>query len=143
VRKTGIVISLLLAAMAAPALAQPAVPANGRPEGLWLNPRNTVAVRTGPCGERLCGWIVWASAQALADARDGGIVQLIGTELLEGYRRETTGSWSGILFVPDMGRHFPSQIDQVSAGQLKVKGCVLGGLICKSQVWTRIERLPG
>ena len=41
-----------------------------------------------------------------------------------------------------MGRRFSSEIDAISPTRLKVKGCILGGLICKSQVWSRIERLP-
>lgn len=114
-----------------------------RPEGLWLSPHNNVAVRTGACGDRLCGWIVWADREAQADARDGGTDRLIGTELLEDYRPEGKGQWRGIVFVPDMGRRFSSQINQLSSGQLRVKGCILGGLICKSQLWTRIERIPG
>lgn len=114
-----------------------------QPEGLWLSPHNNVAVRTGACGDRLCGWIVWADREAQADARDGGTPRLIGTELLENYRSEGKGQWRGTVFVPDMGRRFSSQINQLSSGQLRVRGCILGGLICKSQLWTRIEHVPG
>ena len=118
-------------------------PEGRQPQGLWLGPHNNVAVRTGPCGDRLCGWIVWADREAQADARDGGTSRLVGTELLEDYRAEGKGQWRGTVFVPDLGRRFSSQISQLSPGQLRVKGCILGGLICKSQLWTRIERLPG
>ncbi|KEQ53351.1 DUF2147 domain-containing protein [Sphingobium chlorophenolicum] len=114
-----------------------------QPEGLWLSPHHNVAVRTGPCGDRLCGWIVWADGEAQADARDGGTPRLVGTELLEDYRAEGRGQWRGTVFVPDMGRRFASQISQLSPGRLRVRGCILGGLICKSQLWTRIEHLPG
>jgi len=112
------------------------------PEGMWLSPHNNVAVRTGACGDRLCGWIVWADREAQADARDGGTTRLVGTELLEDYRAEGEGQWRGTVFVPDLGRRFSSEISLLSPGQLRVKGCILGGLICKSQLWTRIERLP-
>lgn len=128
------------------ALAAPALSANvplHQPEGLWLSPHNNVAVRTGACGERLCGWIVWADAEAQSDARDGGTARLVGTELLEDYLPEGKGNWRGTVFVPDMGRRFSSQISQLSPQQMRVKGCILGGLICKSQIWTRIDRIPG
>lgn len=111
-------------------------------DGVWLNPHGSVAVRTAACGERLCGWIVWANAMARSDAKDSGVAQLIGTQLLEDYQPEGKGRWTGTLFVPDMGRRFASQIDQISPRQLKIKGCILGGLICRSQLWTRIERTP-
>ena len=111
-------------------------------QGLWLNPRRTVAVRTGDCAGKLCGWIVWAAAQARADARDSGIDQLIGIELLENYAIDDRGGWSGRVYVPDMDRDFSSTITQRSATELKVEGCLIGGFICKSQLWERIEQVP-
>lgn len=124
---------------AAPAAAQPAP----NLAGLWQNPHRTVVVRTGNCGaERWCGWVAWASAEAEADAKDGGVDRLVGTELLQGYERDGPGSWTGTVFVPDMNRRFSSRIEAVSANELRIRGCVLGGLFCKTQVWTRVEALP-
>jgi len=134
------------AATALLALAGPAHGAagpGGQPEGYWINPHNDVAVRTGPCGDKLCGWIVWANAEAQSDARDGGVSKLLGTELLENYGHDRADSWAGTVFVPDMGRRFSSRIEQISPTKLQIKGCILGGLICRTQVWHRIERLPG
>lgn len=130
-----------LAALAAPVSAAPAL-SPAEIEGIWLNPRGTVAVRTEPCAQNVCGRIVWASSEAQADARDSGVVQLVGTQLLEGYRPKGRGAWAGTVFVPDMGRRFYSEIHTVSLTQMQVKGCILGGLICKSQVWTRIGQVP-
>lgn len=110
--------------------------------GLWINPHKSVAVKTGPCAGKLCGWIVWANEEAQADARSGGVAKLIGTELLENYSMRGPNSWTGTVFVPDMGKRFSSRIEQISATQLRIKGCILGGLICKSQTWSRIDRLP-
>ncbi|MCI4589385.1 DUF2147 domain-containing protein [Sphingobium sp. BYY-5] len=123
------------------ALAVPVGQADAQVEGLWLNPHNSVAVRTGSCGDRLCGWVVWANAAARQDARDGGDGELIGTRLLENYRPDGR-SWAGTVYVPDMGRRFSSQIQEMSPQQLKITGCLLGGFICRSQTWTRIEKTP-
>ena len=103
--------------------------------GRWANPRGTLAVETAPCaGGALCGRIVWASAQA----RGAGLPDLVGTQLLRGYPRNRTGSWEGTVFVPDMGRTFPSRLRQTSPVTLTISGCVVGGLLCKSQVWHRV-----
>lgn len=134
------ITAALVAALAASPVA--AAPPASSPQGLWLNPHGSVAVRTGTCGDKICGWIVWASDAAQKDARESGVGHLVGTELLEDYRPRGPDSWAGTVFVPDMGRHFSSEIDTLSAGRLKIKGCILGGLICKSQIWSRIERLP-
>ena len=133
--------ALVVLALAGPTLA--AAGSSGIPEGNWINPHNDVAVRTGPCGYKLCGWIVWANAEARSDARDSRVTKLLGTEVLENYGQDGATSWTGTVFVPDMGRRFSSRIDQVSATELRIKGCILGGLICRTQVWHRIDRLPG
>ena len=106
--------------------------------GTWLNPDGTVAVRTGDCAGKLCGWITWASREALQDAKESGVQALIGTELLQDYRSETPGTWRGTVFVPDMGHSFSSRITQLSQNDLKISGCLFGGFICKSQVWHKV-----
>ncbi len=123
-----------------------AVPAQASAPGLtgyWIGPHRDVAVRTAPCGDRLCGWVAWASDSARAHAAGGGTAQLIGTELLHDYVADGDHAWSGTLFVPDLGRRFASHIEQAAPDRLHVEGCILAGLVCRSQVWTRIDRLPG
>lgn len=125
-------MALLLAASAG--IAQP--PA-ASPIGVWQNPKGTIRVRTRPCGALLCGNIVWASPKAMADAREAGISSLIGTELLSDYRRTGGGRWTGQVYVPDQGRRFYSTIEQKGPNSLRISGCILGGLLCKRQDWTR------
>ena len=126
--------AMILLAMAAAAQAQP--PA-ATPIGLWQNPRATLLVRTRPCGQELCGSIVWASGEALADARDAGVNSLLGTELLSGYKPSGVNRWTGQVYVPDQGRRFYSTIRLEGTNSLRISGCILGGLICKNQEWTR------
>lgn len=136
--------SRLLAPLLAIALATGATAAgSAAPElpaelaGTWLNPHRSVAVRTGRCGELLCGWIVWVDAQAAQDARDGGVANPIGTQVLRDYRPAGDGRWRGTVYVLDLGRSFSSAIEPLGGGRLKISGCVVGGLICKSQIWRR------
>lgn len=107
------------------------------PIGLWQNPKGTILVRTRACGQLLCGNIVWAAPAALADAREAGVASLIGTELLVDYRAKGIGYWKGQVYVPDQGRRFYSTIEQTSVNSIRISGCILGGLICKHQDWTR------
>ena len=111
-------------------------------DGVWTNPAGSVEVRTGSCGDKVCGWIVWASPQAQADARKKGVSQLIGTALLRSYRATDRGHWAGQVYVPDMQSTFYSTITMVDAQTLNIKGCILGGLVCKAQVWRRVAS-PG
>jgi uncharacterized protein (DUF2147 family) len=70
--------------------------------------------------------------QALADAADAGVSHLVGTQLLQGYRRQDAGNWQG-RSSPDMGSAFFSRIHQPDDGHQKISGCILHGLLCKSQ----------
>lgn len=128
----------LALAMSAPlaAIAQPSFPVQqSQARSTWVNPYNNVKVETGDCGGKLCGWVVWATPEAEQDARDGGVQKLVGTELLQDYRQTGSNRWQGRVFVPDMGRTFYSTISRDEPGALRISGCILGGLICKSQLW--------
>jgi uncharacterized protein (DUF2147 family) len=106
--------------------------------GMWENPHHTVVVKTQACEGKLCGAVAWASPDAIQDARDGGTPQLIGTEILRDYRSTGPHRWQGQVFLPDHGMSFYSTIHQVGSDTMKVSGCILGGLICKSQLWHRV-----
>ncbi|MBN8817786.1 MAG: DUF2147 domain-containing protein [Sphingomonas sp.] len=105
--------------------------------GRWINPYGSVVVETQPCGERLCGRVSWANPEAQQDARDSGVPSLIGTQLLEDYRPAGSRQWRGRVYVPDLGHSFQSTIVMEDTGTLRISGCILGGLICKSQRWRR------
>ncbi len=107
-------------------------------EGVWSNPKGSVQVKTGTCGGKLCGVVVYASQKAQADAKKAGAQPLIGTTLLRGYRANGSAQWAGEVYVPDRKASYYSTIQLVDAQTLKVSGCVLGGLICKSQLWHRV-----
>tara|TARA_B100000678_G_scaffold287513_1_gene294236 strand:+ start:792 stop:1196 length:405 start_codon:yes stop_codon:yes gene_type:complete len=114
---------------------------NGPPptiNGGWRNPSGTIEVRIAPCNAGLCGVITRASADAIADAKDAGVDNLIGTQLLEDYRPAGANRWTGRVYVPDMKGRFASHMALISPNQLKISGCVLGGLLCRSQSWTRV-----
>lgn len=116
---------------------QPAFAQGNGVEGVWANPKGTVQVRTGACGDKLCGWIVWASPKAQDDAKKAGAKPLIGTALLRGYRADG-GQWAGQVYVPDRQEEYYSTIKIVDTQTLKISGCILGGLLCKSQLWHRV-----
>ena len=105
----------------------------------WRNPKDSVRIRFAPCGQdRMCGVVTWASEKAKADARRGGTDQLVGTNLFRNFKRVAPGEYKGHVFVPDMNRTFSGHME-IRGDSMIGKGCVLAGLICKQQVWTRIS----
>ena len=130
-------LSLLLAL--ATMLAQPGEPAETALEGRWRNPSGSVIISIAPCGEAMCGRVQWASDKAMTDARKGGTDPLVGVELLSGFVPKGQNRWKGRLFVPDLNKTSKAELRQLGLDQLKVTGCAVGRLVCKSQVWTRTE----
>ena len=127
------------AAMAALAsFSVPAAAADTPAAGIWRNPKNTVHVKLQPCGGTVCGTVVWAAPKAQAAAREGGTSKLVGTQLFREFRQVRPGEWKGRVFVPDLGRTFTGTMNAQGPGKIVGRGCLIGGLLCKSQTWTRI-----
>ncbi len=132
-------LSLITMILAFAGQAAPSPPPASPVDGVWVNPAGSVQVRAGACGDKICGWIVWASERAQQDARKKGVNQLIGTALLRGYRATDRTHWTGEVYVPDMQSTFYSTITMINPQTLNIKGCILGGLLCKSQIWRRVS----
>ncbi|MEO0062683.1 MAG: hypothetical protein RLZZ08_1243 [Pseudomonadota bacterium] len=132
--KSALLVMLLVAGISAPANAKELE----RLDGDWRNPAGTVVVHVHACnGDKVCAAVIRASAQAAADAREGGTPNLIGTELLRNYTATGRGRWEGRVFVPDEAETFFSRIHRLDQQSIRISGCILGGLLCKSQVWLR------
>ena len=130
-------VALVALPVAAPAFADeaPAPPVATE----WRNPSNSVHVRIDKCDGQLCGTVTWASAKAQADARRGGTQNLVGTRLFRDLEPAGAGKWRGKVFVPDIQRTFSGTISFVDPNTMVGKGCVLFGIICKSQTWSRVR----
>jgi uncharacterized protein (DUF2147 family) len=106
--------------------------------GVWRNPNDSVHVRVEPCGARMCGVVVWANDKAIADAHRGGTYPLIGAVLFRDFVTEKPGIWRGKVFVPDIAQTFSGKITLIDENTVQGAGCILGGIICKSQIWKKL-----
>ncbi len=136
-RARGRRIAGALALLAGCATAAGAAPSD-RSFGIWANPRNSVHIRAHACGESMCGTVVWANDKAIADARRGGTDQLVGTQLFRNFRKDAKGRWRGSVFVPDLNKVLSGEVRVVDGNTITGRGCLLGGIGCKSQTWTRV-----
>ena len=107
--------------------------------GIWTGPKDNVRVAIKSCGTSTCGTVVYASAKAEADARKSGLTTLVGQQLLRDFEPTGHGGMRGKVFVPTLKVTLTGTAEFIDARTMKAKGCVLGGLICKAQVWHRID----
>lgn len=106
-------------------------------EGRWKNPIGSAIIAVSPCGDALCGKVVWASARGQREVNKT-TSNVVGTTVLTDLRPVGKG-WTGKLFVPDDNIHVSAKLRLLNDRNLKLTGCSLLGLICRSQIWTRTE----
>jgi uncharacterized protein (DUF2147 family) len=119
------------------ALAAAQAPPRSSIEGYWKNPIGSAIIGIAPCGSVLCGRVVWASERGRREAAKGA-PKVVGTSVLTGLH-PAHGRWTGTLFVPDDNIHVTAKLQPLGDRQLKLTGCGLMGLICRTQIWTRSE----
>jgi len=118
------------------------------PEGVWSLPKGKATVRITSCGEGVCATLVGLrkpldkEGRPKVDSRNPDRAKrdrpVIGLSLLQGMAPSGDG-WAGTFYNPDDGKTYAGTLAPAGDGALKLKGCVLGGLICKTQVLTRVS----
>ena len=125
-----ILLSLALIALPSAGLTAPI-------EGKWQNPKDSVIVDVTRCGAgTYCGKVSWASPKAKRKA-DGRMQ--VGTQILTGLKSDGRGGYKGRAYVPRHRVHATATVRQAGRDALIVRGCALGGLLCKSERWTRVR----
>ena len=120
-------------------LTTPAVALANGLEGHWENPKHTTVVNVSRCdGQYYCAIVLKASAKAQANARKGGTMHFIGTEILH-VRPAGEGVFKGTAFDPESNMHVDATVRMVGPGVMELKGCAIMGLICQEQRWTKAD----
>lgn len=142
--------ALLLAALAAPALAQSTGPQGSGPVGRWLTEGGKSQVEIARCGDKLCGRIVWLNepldetGKPKTDKNNPAETErsrpILGLQLLAGFIKsaEAADRWEdGTIYNPEDGKVYKCTLTLQDANTLKVRGYVGVPLFGKTQVWTR------
>ena len=123
---------VLMAAMtfAAAMSAGSALAASTPLDGNWARGDGNAKVVIKPCGSDMCAVNTWI--------KPGHESEKVGDKLVMTISQDSDSSYSGKAFDPQRNMTYKLSID-VSAKAMTTKGCVLGGVLCKSQNWTRIN----
>lgn len=109
--------------------------------GDWWTPGFGARVRIEPCGDAVCGRILWVWDESSSEIADKS--PLVGRRVIDGMRADGPQRWNGgRMYNPEDGRDYKGHLHLQSPTRLSVEGCVL--FICKQQVWRRAdpERCP-
>lgn len=100
------------------------------PTGTWMRPSTGTVVKFYNCGANLC-----AKITAVKDKAKQGTV---GTVIMTGAAKSGDNTWKGDLLNTDDGQTY-SGVVTLSGGGLNLQGCVLGGIVCKGETWSRVN----
>lgn len=118
------------------------------PIGTWLTEGGKSRIKISDCGGALCGAISWlqepndpATGKPKTDKNNPDAAKktkpLIGTLIVLGMKPSGAGKWAGQVYNAEDGKTYSGNVEMVSDNSLKLQGCALGGLLCKSQTWSR------
>jgi uncharacterized protein (DUF2147 family) len=115
--------------------------------GNWLTEGGKSRIKIADCGGALCGSIVWlkepndegGKPKTDKNNPDAGMKTkpLIGVQIVRGMKPNGANKWAGQVYNAEDGKTYSGNITLTSDNALQLQGCALGGLLCKSQTWTR------
>ena len=102
----------------------------------------TLAIMAVRYGAEFCGVVAPPNTAATLPSETKGPV-LTGATVLAGLKPDSGNKWKGTISNPKDGSTYTGIVELVNTDTLKVSGCVMGGMICGSQTWTRIyDEMP-
>jgi len=109
--------------------------------GTYLSQSGETRVRISPCGSAYCGVITWVSKPG-NDVNNPDESKrsrpLVGLTMIYGMKSSGGDSYSGKLYDYTSGKTYTGKLKS-GGNDLELSGCVLGGLICRSQTWKRVN----
>lgn len=113
--------------------------------GTWKSAVNDeggfIHVEIGPCasdGNKVCGIIKDAFNVDPAKVDEARRAELKGKTIIADMVADGANEWDdGTIWAPDDDKTYSSSME-LKGNTLEVSGCVLGGIICRGQDWTRL-----
>jgi uncharacterized protein (DUF2147 family) len=123
--------------------------AGADPAGVWLVEDKSAQIAIGNCSGVLWGIVVWESMpgrdtenpdSSLRGRPTLGIPVLLGLRPVAQQRPDAPETiWRGQIYNSRNGRTYEANLKLVNPDVLHLEGCVLGGLFCGGQNWTRVK----
>ena len=98
--------------------------------GPWARGDGIVRATIAPCGDKLCMTDTWIKP-GVADEK-------VGDKVVFDVKPQADGTLKGTGFDPQRDLKFSVMLT-VAGDRMSTSGCGFGGLVCKSQNWTRIK----
>jgi uncharacterized protein (DUF2147 family) len=130
------------------AAATPAKAADAGPTGLWLDQSGRGGIDIEPCGDKLCGNLVWLKNPLTAEGKpktdihnpEAGLQTrpLCNLPILTGFVPDGPNAWTGgLIYDAASGKTYKSNMALQPDGTLHVRGYVGFTWLGRTETWTR------
>ena len=120
------------------------------PNGVWLTQTGGSRIRLADCAGALCGTIIWLKEPTDPDTRKPKLDKnnsdaskrarpLLGVQIVLGMKPAGADKWTGQVYNAEDGKTYSGNLTYSGGNSLQLQGCALGGLVCKSQTWTKVN----
>ena len=117
--------------------------------GRWLTQGGRAVVEIGPCDASTCGRIIWMkdpndpkTGKPWRDHNNPDRAlqhrRVMGIATLSAIQPNKKGNWDAVSYDPRNGETHEITIRLLADQRIELKGCGLGGLICRSEVWSPV-----
>jgi uncharacterized protein (DUF2147 family) len=135
--------------VAATVVAVPARTSASTPIGLWYAEGGAARVAIAPCGEALCGRVVWLRSPLdedgceLRDRHNPDVTlrerPVVGLEVIRGLTAAGDGTWTGgLVYDPGSGNTYTCRATLEGDDRLRIRGYLGIPLIGRSTTWIRV-----
>lgn len=111
--------------------------------GVWKHPENGSLIRIYECGGGACAKIVQVAEAGRKDAKNPNPAlrdrPVVGVVIMQGGKKTGPQTWSGNLYNTLDGETYKGTLQLISETEMKLQGCVMGGLICSGPTWTKVK----
>ena len=105
------------------------------PTGDWRVEDGSAIIRIDNCRGALWGVVAWEKVPG-RDERSGR--PTLGSPVLINMRASSQARWDGQIYNAQNGQTYRANVRMVGDNTLRVEGCVMGGVFCGGQRWTRV-----
>jgi uncharacterized protein (DUF2147 family) len=112
----------------------------GDPAGDWQVEDGSARIRIALCGGSLWGVIGWERTPGKDTENPDPAKRsrpTLGIPILIDMKPAGADKWSGQIYNAKDGKMYQASVSLESENALKVRGCVLGGLFCGGETWSR------
>jgi uncharacterized protein (DUF2147 family) len=111
--------------------------------GVWRHPDNGSHIQIYSCGQSACAKIVKVADPSRKDDKNPDPKlrsrPVVGVVIMSGGKKVGPLKWQGKLYNTLDGGTYNGTLSLVKENELKLSGCVMGGLICDGRTWTKVR----